>query len=298
MTKAWGPNEENIFRTLRTIDQEDVILVHIDDVVSSAHCSTVAIASVIVTTVELVHDQCCSITAQVLDLCKLRILHNLAGWVARVGGQDDRSTTRNLFGNLFWMDMVAICFGQRRGNSSKVSEESQHLIISSIVRNEETQISIIQDSSDTDETSSAARDDSNILPGILAVFALTMMYVVQIGDGSSQWLDTCSWTILSASHRHINSLGAFKAALDIIVDFRSTLAEIGPLCRVILEAMLGGSLGTPNHARTGTAGVEAGMGSMSFMSIAKLAVDLGIQFATSRPVNNGQSRMMGGWMDG
>ena len=49
--------------------------------------------------------------------------------------------------------------------------------------------------------------------------------------------------------------------------------------------MLGGSLGTPYYASAGSTGVEAGMGAMSFVGIAELAVDLGIQFATDRWVN-------------
>lgn len=108
-----------------------------------------------------------------------------------------------------------------------------------------------------------------------------MVYVVQIGDGSSQWLDTCSWPILTAGHGHVDSLGAFKAPFNIIVDFRCALAQVSPLCRIVLKAMLGRPLGAPDYASASSTRVEAGMGAMSFMSIAELAMDLGIQFATS-----------------
>ena len=49
--------------------------------------------------------------------------------------------------------------------------------------------------------------------------------------------------------------------------------------------MLGGSLRAPYYASAGSARVKAGMRPMSFMGIAELAMDLGIQFATSTRVN-------------
>lgn len=49
--------------------------------------------------------------------------------------------------------------------------------------------------------------------------------------------------------------------------------------------MLGGSLRAPYDTGAGSARVKASMGAMSFMRIAELAVDLGIQFARIRPVN-------------
>ena len=67
-----------------------------------------------------------------------------------------------------------------------------------------------------------------------------------------------------------------------ILTFRGTLSQIRPCRRVVLKAMLGGSLGTPYYASAGSTGVKAGMGAMSFVGIAELAMDLGIQFATGR----------------
>ena len=55
--------------------EKDVVLVNVHDVFSCAHCGSVTVTGVIVATIEFVHNQGCSITAQVLDLCKLRILH-------------------------------------------------------------------------------------------------------------------------------------------------------------------------------------------------------------------------------
>ena len=193
-------------------------LVNVHDVISSAHGGTVTVARVVVATVEFIHDQRCSITAQILDLCQLRVLHHLTCRVARVGGQDDRSTARNLIRNLLRMDMIAICFGQGRGYRSEVPEQAKHLIVGRVIGNEEAQIGIVQDSRNADEPRSAARDDGDVLPRVLAVFALTMVFVVQVGDGGSQWLYTCRRTILSASHRHVDGLGAFKASFNVIVD--------------------------------------------------------------------------------
>lgn len=47
-------------------------------------------------------------STDVLDLCKLWILDDLAGRVARVRGQDDRGSASDLFGDLLGMDVVAI----------------------------------------------------------------------------------------------------------------------------------------------------------------------------------------------
>ncbi len=47
-------------------------------------------------------------STDVLDLCQLWILDDLAGRVARVRRQDDRGSASDLFGDLFGMDMVAI----------------------------------------------------------------------------------------------------------------------------------------------------------------------------------------------
>ena len=71
-----------------------------------------------------------------------------------------------------------------------------------------------------------------------------------------------------------------------ILTFRRTLSQVGPFCRVVLKAMLGGSLGTPYYASAGSTGVKAGMGAMSLVGITELAVDLGIQFAIGKPVND------------
>ena len=112
-----------------------------------------------------------------------------------------------------------------------------------------------------------------------------MVCIVQIGDGSSQRLDPCRRAILSACHGDIDGLGTFKASFNFVIDFGCALSKVGPTGRVILKAMLGGPLGAPYYASTGSTGVKAGMRSMAFVSIAELTMDLGVEFTKPRLVN-------------
>ena len=55
-----------------------------------------------------------------------------------------------------------------------------------------------------------------------------MMVVVEVGNSLSQRFDTRSWTILATGQADIDRLGTLEAALNLIVDFWSTLAQVGP----------------------------------------------------------------------
>jgi hypothetical protein len=66
-----------------------------------------------------------------------------------------------------------------------ILEKPQHFIIRSVVRNEEAQICIAQYRSDTDQPSSASRNNTDILPGVLALFALSVVVIVEVCDRSS-----------------------------------------------------------------------------------------------------------------
>lgn len=52
-------------------------------------------------------------------------------------------------------------------------------------RNEESKIGVSDHSSNSDEASSAARDDADVFPGILTLLALTVMLIVEVGDSFS-----------------------------------------------------------------------------------------------------------------
>ena len=109
-----------------------------------------------------------------------------------------------------------------------VSEQTQHLIVSSVIGNEEAEVCISEDSGNSDQTCSTTRDDTDVLPSVLACLALTMMVVVEVGNSLSQRFDTRSWTILATGQADIDRLGTLEAALNLIVDFWSTLAQVGP----------------------------------------------------------------------
>lgn len=63
-----------------------------------------------------------------------------------------------------------------------------------------------------------------------------------------------------------------------IVNFRSTLTEIGPGLRILEEAIFVGSLGGPDYAGTCSRRIKAGVRFVTFMALAELAVDSGIEF--------------------
>src|SRR5450755_858943 len=65
-----------------------------------------------------------------------------------------------------------------------------------------------------------------------------------------------------------------KRALDFIINFRRALAKVGPFFRLFKETMFVGSLCTPNHSRRCAGWIEPGMGTVAFMSIAELFVNL------------------------
>ena len=74
------------------VDEEHVVLVHVFDIVRSAHRRAITIARVVVASVELVQHQRGPVPADVLNLSQLRVFDHLPGWVSRVGGQDDART--------------------------------------------------------------------------------------------------------------------------------------------------------------------------------------------------------------
>jgi hypothetical protein len=56
---------------------------------------------------------------------------------------------------------------------------------------------VAEDSSNPDQTCTATWDNTYVLPGVLALLALTMVLVVQTGDSCSERLDTSSRTIFT-----------------------------------------------------------------------------------------------------
>lgn len=100
------------------------IIVNVVDVVGGRYGCAITIRSVVVSTVELVHDESRPITADILDLLQLRVLHHLSGGIAGIGRQDDRSSSRDLLDNLLRMDMILVLGVQRRRNRHELEKVS------------------------------------------------------------------------------------------------------------------------------------------------------------------------------
>jgi hypothetical protein len=81
-----------------------------------------------------------------------------------------------------------------------------------------------------------------ILPGVLALPPLAVMLVVQPRNGLSQRLDTGRRTVLSPMTCNVYRLRPLEAALNLVVDLRRTLAEVGPGVGVLEVAVLVGAL--------------------------------------------------------
>lgn len=67
-----------------TVNDEHIVLVHVLDVVGGRDDGAVAVCGVVVSAVELVHDQSRAVSADVLDLGEFGVGDHLAGWVTGV----------------------------------------------------------------------------------------------------------------------------------------------------------------------------------------------------------------------
>jgi hypothetical protein len=102
------------------------------------------------------------------------------------------------------------------------------------------------------------------------------MSVVQIGNRSTETFDTGSRSILSPCHGNINLLGTLERALDIILDFWSSLSQVCPLLWFVEEAMFVCPLCTPDDTCGGTCRIETGVRSVAFVGISELTMNLGV----------------------
>ena len=159
-----------------------------------------------------------------------------------------------------------------------VLEKRQHLVVSRVVGNKEADVGIVKHSGDTDQTGTATRDNGDVLPGVLAVFTLAVHLVVHVGDSLTEGLDTGSGAVLPGGHGDVDGLRALKAALNVVFNLGSALAQVGPELRLFQEAILSSSLGAPDDASRGTSGVQTGMGEVTLVRSPELAVDLGTSF--------------------
>ena len=113
-----------------------------------------------------------------------------------------------------------------------------------------------------------------------------MVGIVKVGDSKPQWLDTGNRSILPARHGDIDLFGPFKAAFDVVVDLRGTLAKIGPAMWVIGKAMVVCSFRAPDDAGTGSGWVKTSMRTVTFVCVSELAMNLRTLLTAKRSINN------------
>nr|POE47028.1 hypothetical protein CFP56_00360 [Quercus suber] len=197
------------------------------------------------------------------------------------------------------MDMITVLPVQGNRYGRKILKEGQHLVVGSVVWNKEAQIGIatstgehwyladhdrdhLQNSSNTDQSSTPTRHDADVLPSVLAFFTLTVMGVVEVRNSRPQRLDTSSRAIFSSSHCHVDRLWTMETSFDIcrrlilhsipsdsdkftIFDLWSTLPEVGPGLGVVKKAMFVGSLGGPDDTGRCTRRVQPSMRLVAFV---------------------------------
>jgi hypothetical protein len=104
------------------------------------------------------------------------------------------------------------------------------------------------------------------------------MRVVEIRHRCSQPFYTSRRSILAPCHGNIDLFGPLKGTLDKILDLRRALAQVGPFIGLFSEAMLVRAFRAPDDSCGGTSGIEAGVGSVAFVGIAELSVNLRVGF--------------------
>lgn len=210
----------------QAVDNEHVVFVDVDYVLGGGDGGSVAVGGVVVPRVELVADEGGALTADVLDFGELGVGDDEAGWVAGVGGDDDGGAAGDLLGDLVGVDVVAVFLGQGDGNGGEVLEEGEHFVVGGVVGDEEADVGVVQNGGNPNETSTAAGDDGDVLPGVLAGFALAVHRVVEVGYGFTERLDSGSWAVFTAAKADVNGLGPGEAAFNVIFHFRGTLCWV------------------------------------------------------------------------
>lgn len=180
------------------------------------------------------------------------------------------------------MDVVAVLLAQGGGDGGEVLEERQHLVVGRVVGNEETDVGVIQDGSDTDQTGTATRDDGHVFPGVLRLLALTVHLVVHVCDGLAKGLDTGGRAILSGSSGDVDGGRSLEAALDIVFDLGSALTQVCPLLGLLKETIFTCTFGTPDDTGGGSGRIETGVGQVTLVGSTELTMNLGARLCTGK----------------
>jgi hypothetical protein len=65
------------------------------------------------------------------------------------------------------VNVVGVLAFQRDGDRGEIPKEAQHLVVGSVIRDEEAEVGVAQNRGDADEACTAAGNDADILPGVL-----------------------------------------------------------------------------------------------------------------------------------
>jgi hypothetical protein len=106
----------------QTINDQHIVLIHIINILRRGNGSAVTVWRVIVPAIELIHDKRCSVTADILNLCELRVLDYSSGRIPWVRSENDWCSTWNLLSDLVRVDVIAIWFGQGSLSNGDVSK--------------------------------------------------------------------------------------------------------------------------------------------------------------------------------
>jgi hypothetical protein len=142
-----------------------------------------------------------------------------------------------------------------------------------LTRDEEAQIAVAQDGSNTDETRTSTRYNTHILPCVLALPPLAVVLVVQLRNSLPQRPDTSCWAVFSAVGTDINLFRPLEASFYAIVDLGRTLTQICPFFGLLEETVLVGLLRSPHNTSRGAGGIETSMGLVAFVRGAELSMD-------------------------
>lgn len=104
----------------QAVNNQDIVFVHILDILGRRDGRSVAVAGVIVARVELVANEGGAAAANILDFGQLWIADDTAGRVAWVGGEDDGRAAGYFLGDLGRMDVVAVLLAKRDGDGGEL----------------------------------------------------------------------------------------------------------------------------------------------------------------------------------
>jgi hypothetical protein len=98
------------------------------------------------------------------------------------------------------------------------------------------------------------------------------MSIVEVRYGRAERLDTGRRSILTAGVADIDASGADEAAVNLVLDLGSTLAQVGPGVRIVGVTALVGALRCPDDTRRGTCRIKTSVRLMASMGVAEGAV--------------------------